>query len=98
MNSKDMESPTTPKSTDSNNSSPAVTLSAQTITIREGPLQVLAGKPMSQMTDEELRARVLRIQQLRTSAPTFQAAARMDGGDEGAVAAEEVKSEMSDYL
>jgi hypothetical protein len=75
MNSNEEASPTTAGAKTTNGSSPLASC--------EVPLMGLVVKPMSQMTDEELREKVIRIQQLRTSPQTMQAAIRDDGLEPG---------------
>ena len=105
MNSNDATSPTSPNAVLSNTSSEPAdspTTSKPTpnpLADLEVPLLGLVPKLVSEMTEQEMRDRVLRIQQLRTSSQTFQAALRADGGEAAdKSAAERLKNEFSDYI
>jgi hypothetical protein len=100
MNLNPEESQTSPASTTSSpSSSTAASHSPLELLIEaETPLFGLKMKPMDQMTEEELSAAVLRIQQLRTSAQTFRAAVESGEREPRPGAVEAVKNMLSDYV
>lgn len=96
MSLNDKESPTTPEQPSSSSTLPTSNLSVD-LSTAEIPLFGLVQKPRDQMTAEELRERVLRIQQLRTSPQTLRAAVEeRDPADKNAV--EKLKATLGDYV
>jgi hypothetical protein len=92
MNSNDDKSPISPDATTSNASSSTASLPT---VMAELPLFGLTKLTMDKMSDEELRARVVRIQQLRVSPQTFRAAVEEDKeSDKGP----SIQSMFSDYV
>jgi len=71
MNVDPVESLTSPSSINSNNSSSQSV--SPTEDFETAPLRGLLDKPMDEMTNEELRARVMEIRRLRTTPQAFKA-------------------------
>jgi len=92
MNSSEDKSQTTPEPTTSSTSSSTATLPT---VLAEVPLFGLTPKPRDKMSDEELRERIQRIQQLRVSPQTFRAAVEEDKEEKQT---SKLTNLMSDYL